>query len=300
MSLKLHIYHFKFLSKQAIQRLVIHIKWLAIWRMKQRYRDKVGRRLQLKEPRYYNDKLQWLKLNDPMTQYRRLADKVEVRDYVRQRIGDGYLNHVYFITSDPKSIQIEQLPDRFVIKASHTSGHHIVCPDKSRIKWSHTQKVLSHWMKIDYYVNQFEPVYKDLVPRIICEKYLEQDGYSELLDYRVFCFHGKAKFVAVDLSITDKSRVRRNIYDLSWNRLPVRISYPNEENIIIAKPSKLEEMIEMSERLAIGIPHVRVDWYQIHDKLIFGEMTFFHQGGRGQIIPESFEEEMGSWLAIPS
>ncbi len=155
------------------------------------------------------------------------------------------------------------------------------------------------WLCKNYYWQSREFVYKDIKPRILCEKFLIQNGEDELRDYRFFCFNGEPKFIAVDFSITDKKKTRRNLYDLKWNLMDAEISYPKETNIKVKKPEKLDEMIELSKRLSSGFPHARVDFYYIENEIIFGEITFFHQSGMGIISPENFEINMGNWLELP-
>ena len=133
-------------------------------------------------------------------------------------------------------------------------------------------------------------------PRIICERYLQQDDGDELRDYRFFCFNGEPKFITVDFSITDKTKTRRNLYALDWLLMNEEISYPKELVIKVKKPEQLHEMIELSKELSGGFPHARIDFYYISKKIIFGEITFFHQSGMGKIKPLRFEEVMGCLL----
>lgn len=264
-----------------------------------KFYNKQGRKLKLNKPLLYSDKLQWLKLywRDPVAEI--CADKFAVRKYVEDKIGKDYLNELYDVFDSVNQINLDTLPNKFVLKATHGSGYNVVCEDKNNMDWESQLKRLHRSMKKNYYWENREWVYRNIKPRIICEKFLKQDDGDELRDYRFFCFNAEPKFITVDFSITDKKKTRRNLYDLKWNLMNAEISYPKETNIKVNKPEKLGEMIELSRKLSSGFPHTRVDFYYIDNRIIFGEITFFHQSGMGKIYPEEFEIEMGNWLELP-
>ena len=266
--------------------------------IRRKFKKRLGREVNLKNPVKYNDKLQWLKLNwyDPMAT--KCADKYEVREIVKERIGEQYLNELIAVYESVDEIDIDKLPDKFVLKGTHGSGFNIICKDKSKMNWDEEFKKMRRWLRTNYYLQNREWVYKDIQPRIICEEFLVQDDGDELRDYRFFCFNGRPKFITVDFSITEKQKTRRNLYGLEWNLMDAEISYPKETNIQVEKPEKLEEMIELSKKLSSGFPHARVDFYYIDKRVIFGEITFFHQSGMGRINPEEFEVDMGNWLEL--
>lgn len=268
--------------------------------IKRNFRKRLGREAEVNNPNKYNDKLQWLKLNwyDPLATM--CADKYEVREFIKESIGEKYLNELYAIYESVNQINIENLPDSFILKGTHGSGFNIVCRDKSMMNWDKEFKKMRRWMKNNYYFQNREWVYKDIKPRLVCEKFIEQDDGTELRDYRFFCFNGEPKFITVDFSITDKKKTRRNLYDLEWNLMSEEISYPKELNIKVDRPVKLDEMINLSRKLSSSFPHARVDFYYIKEKVIFGEITFFPQNGMGVIKPLEFEKEMGDWLKLPN
>ncbi|THB64919.1 MAG: glycosyl transferase [Spirochaetaceae bacterium] len=267
-------------------------------RVQRRYKKKFGSSLDLESPQTYNEKLQWMKLYWEDSRASVCADKYAVRKLVADTIGDKYLNTLFGVYDSPDQIDFDALPDSFVIKLTHGSGMNIVCKDKSRLDVVYARRLLAVWQAMDYACLKTELVYRNVPRRIICEKFIDTGG-EELRDYRFFCFNGEPKFIAVDLSITDKSKTRRNIYDLEWNQMPVRITYPNENEVSIPRPSKLEEMVELSRRLSAGFPHVRIDFY-CEDTVLFGEMTFFHQSGLGIMLPKEFNLQVGSYLELPA
>lgn len=267
--------------------------------VKKQFKKKLGRDLQLANPQKYNDKIQWLKLhwNDPLATI--CADKFEVRRYVTEKIGAEYLNEIYGVYSSVKEIELDRLPNSFVLKGTHGSGFNIICKEKKNMDWNHEYKKINRWLRRDYYLSKRESVYRGIKPRIICEKFLDQGNDKELRDYRFFCFNGEPKFISVDFSITDKEKTRRNIYDLEWNLMDIEISYKKELHLTVEKPEKLNEMIELSKKLSSNFPHARIDFYYIENRIIFGEITFFHQSGMAKIKPEQFERTMGDWLKLP-
>ncbi|MFE4425938.1 ATP-grasp fold amidoligase family protein [Peribacillus butanolivorans] len=268
--------------------------------IKNKFRGRLGREVDLENPNKYNDKLQWLKLNwfDPLATI--CADKYEVREFVKEMVGEEYLNELYGVYESVDEINIDILPNSFVLKGTHGSGFNIVCKDKTKMDWNKEFKKMRRWLKTNYYLQNREWVYKDIKPRIICEKFIKQDDGAELRDYRIFCFNGIPKFITVDFSITNKKKTRRNLYDIEWNLMNNEISYPKELTIKVNKPDNLDEMISLSKKLSSSFPHARVDFYYIKGKIIFGEITFFHQSGMGEIRPLEFEDEMGSWLQLPN
>ncbi|MCM3741801.1 glycosyl transferase [Oceanobacillus luteolus] len=263
------------------------------------FKKRLGREVNFETPVMYNDKLQWLKLNwrDPLAT--KCADKYKVREYISEKIGNQYLNDLYGVYESVEEIDINSLPTAFVLKGTHGSGFNFVCKNKNEVKWDEKKKEMDRWLSTNYYLGNREWVYKDIKPRIICEKFIEQDNDEELRDYRFFCFNGEPKFITVDLSINDKKKTRRNLYDLEWNLMDEEITYPKELDIKINKPEKLDEMIKLSKILSSEFPHARVDFYYIDGNIIFGEITFYHQSGMGVIRPTEFELKMGDWLKLP-
>ena len=263
------------------------------------YWCKMGKKLNLQNPVTFNEKLQWLKLNNQNPEYTNVVDKYEVRNYIEKKIGKEYLNPLFGVWDNIDNINFDKLPNQFVLKCTHDSGGLVICKDKTELDICKTKKKIKKSLKYNYYWGQREWIYKNIKPKIICEKFLVQNDGDELRDYRFFCFNGEPKFITVDFSIIDKKKTRRNLYDLHWNLMDAEISYPKETNIRVDKPKKLEEMIELSKKLSTGFPHTRVDFYYIDNRIIFGEITFFHQSGMGKISPEEFDKTIGGWLEIP-
>lgn len=283
----------KFFSRRGLLNWIPDDKYLS-WL----YKKRTGEELDLEDPKTYNEKLQYLKLYNRDPKYTQLVDKYEVRQYVAETIGEEYLIPLLGVWNHVEEIDFDALPNQFVLKTTHDSGGVVICENKATFDVEAAKKKLKKSFANNYYDAFREWPYKNVQPRIIAEKYINQIDDDELRDYRFFCFEGEPQFIAVDFSITDKSKTRRNLYDLEWNLMSARITYPNELEKKVQKPEKLDEMIELSRKLSEDMPHVRVDFYNIGSRIIFGELTFFHQSGFGKIIPEEFAVEMGSWIDL--
>ncbi|WP_415654035.1 ATP-grasp fold amidoligase family protein, partial [Salinicoccus roseus] len=265
--------------------------------LKIKFKLVTGEKLNLKHPKTYNEKLQWLKLHDRKPEYKKLVDKYEVRKYISETIGGEYLIPMIGTWTKFEDIDFDALPNQFVLKVTHDSGGLVICKDKSKLDIEEAKRKINKSLKRNYFYRGREWPYKNLEPRIICEHFLNDEDNIELKDYRFFCFDGKPKFIGVDFNITDKTKTRRNLYDLEWNLLEGQISYPNELSKKIKPPSELSRMINLSKVLSKGIPHVRVDFYNINEKIYFGEMTFYHQSGHGIIQPKELDYLMGEWIS---
>lgn len=266
-------------------------------KLRKLFKKRLNRELNLKNPVKYNDKIQWLKLywRDPLAT--KCADKYEVREFISETIGDEYLNELIGVYDSVEEIDIQALPQSFVLKGTHGSGYNVICKDKDKMDWKKEFKKMRRWLRLSYYLEEREWVYKDIKPRIICEKYMEETNAEDLRDYKIFCFNGEPKLIQVDANRFNDHK--RNYYDLDWNLLDISIDVPSDTDTIIDPPEKLSEMIELSKVLSKNFPHVRVDFYEVDQKIIFGELTFFHSSGFGQFNPAEYEIEWGNYLELP-
>lgn len=265
------------------------------------YKDKTGKDLNLDNPRTYNEKIQWLKINGPLQEMGELADKYHVRGFVSKRIGQEYLVPLVGVWDDPSEIDFDVLPDRFVLKATHGSAWNIVVKDKASIDASSVRAKLKRWLSVDFaYWSGFELQYRHCRPRIIVEQYLEnktQSGESDLFDYKFWCFGGRVAYIQF---LENRARgLKMAFYDRSWVRQSFVYDHPRCERDI-PKPDNLSEMIVLAEKLAEGFPHVRVDFYRLDDGTIyFGEMTFTSMSGICRWDPPETDQMMGDLLKLP-
>lgn len=262
------------------------------------YEYYTGKKLNLEDPREFNEKIQWLKVYYPDPRLTRLVDKYEVRTYVEEKVGPQYLNELLEVYNSPGEVDFEALPQKFVIKGVHGCNWNLIVEDKSRLnKWKARLK-FRKWMSRNYYYRSgLEWAYKNIKPRLIAEKYLEEIGKKSINDYKFFCFNGEPRFIQVDLD--RKQAHTRCYYDLNWNKLPFAdTDYPPFSEAL-AEPANFREMISVVTRLADDFPFVRVDLYNIDGKIIFGEMTFYPADGRLEFIPEQYNTIIGDYISLP-
>lgn len=260
------------------------------------YKRIMGRKLDLKNPKTFNEKLQWLKLYDRNPDYTSMVDKYEVRNYISNKIGEEYLVPLLGVWEKFDEIDFNDLPQQFVLKCTHDSGGVIICKDKKSFNIDDARMKMNKLLKRNFYYDWREWPYKNIKPRIICEKYLVDESGTGLKDYKFFCFDGipKAMFVATDRGID----TRFDFYDMQFNHLPIKQHYKNS-NTKINKPNGFDEMTKLASHLSSGIPHVRVDFYDINGKVYFGELTFYHFSGFEKFEPEKYDEIFGGWINIP-
>lgn len=260
------------------------------------YKQKCGRKLNLENPQTFNEKLQWLKLNDRKDVYTTMVDKYEVKKYVANIIGEEYIIPTLGIYNTFDEIDFEKLPQKFVIKCTHDSGSTVICNNKNEFDKKEVKKKINGALKQNYYYGSREWPYKNVKPRIIIEKYITEDSENDLKDYKIFNFNGKSKLIQVDYDRFKKHK--RNLYTTNWDLINLQIEYPNDLEHIIEKPKKLDLMIQLAEKLAQKVPYIRTDFYYTGDKIYFGELTLFHGSGFEHFYPESYNNILGNWINI--
>lgn len=259
-----------------------------------------GRKLELKNPTRYTEKMQWYKLHYRTPLMTCCADKLKVREYVTSK-GLGYLlNELYAVYDNAIEIDFETLPNSFVIKANHASGTNILVPNKSQLDIPYTRQQLDLFMKKKLWIEYREWAYKEIKPKIIVEKHLELDENDDLPDYKFFCFDGK---VFCLYHMTDYTQSAENgrmgFYDRDFNQLDVTNKTYKRIEKCIEKPKNFREMVSIAEILSKDFPHVRVDLYNIDGRIIFGELTFYSSGGFIRFDPDEFDYVMGKQFTLP-
>lgn len=263
--------------------------------LKKLYKKRMNKKLNLNPPVTYNEKLNWLKLYDRRDEYTMMADKYAARDYVKNTIGEEYLIPLIGCWNKVEDIDFGSLPNEFVLKCNHDNGV-IICKDKRNIDLENVKKELQFHLNRNYYKKTREWAYKNVTRKIVCEKLMKDEQHPVLNDYKFFCFDGKVKllFVATGRSVD----TRFDFFDEHFNHLPIINGHPNAD-IPINKPYNFNVMVEVAEKLSRGIPHVRVDLYNIDGKIYFSEMTFYHDAGLMPFEPESWDEKIGDYLILP-
>ena len=264
--------------------------------IERQYHQRTGKKLNLENPVLYNEKVQYCKLFYHDLRLKKLVDKAEVRDYVARTIGEKYLTHAIGIYDSVEMIPFDDLPDRFVMKLTNGSGFNYICTHKTEDEIRRIKRRFRQWLKIDFFMLGREWAYKGIKNRILCEEYLQSDTSSGLNDYKVFCFDGEPKLIQVDFARFTNHR--RNLYTPEWEFLNERVAYENDPNANLTKPVVFDEMLECARKLSAGFPHVRVDFYCVGERLVFGEMTFYHGAGYLHFENEAFERQLGSYWEL--
>ncbi|CAM3358501.1 Glycosyltransferase [Flavobacterium longum] len=231
-----------------------------------------GQELHLNPPVLFWEKLQWLKLHKYTESYGDYADKYAARQIVADKIGPEYLNELYKVYDSVDEINLDELPNQFALKCTHASGYNVIVKDKSKLDWPKAKAKLEKWMKRNYYNWYRERVYKDIKPRIVAEKYLEQSN-GELVDYKFFCFHGEPKFCS--MKIYEDGQPARGFFSMDWKKEEPDETTREYIKSYPPKPPMFDEMVEIARKLAHGFIFIRIDLYQIDGKIYFGEFTFF-------------------------
>lgn len=262
------------------------------------FKHKLGYKLNLKEPKSFNEKLQWLKLNDIHSEYTQMVDKVEAKKYVASLIGDEYIIPTLGVWNSVEDVDWDKLPNQFVIKVSSDSGGVIVCKNKSNLDFNKAIKKLNSDFKKNYYNYNKEYPYRDIKPKIIAEQYMEDRKTGELRDYKFFCFNGEPKILKVDFNRFKSHRA--NYYDINKNLLMFgEATFPPDYNKEIEFPDNYEKMVQLVRIIAKSIPFVRVDLYNVNGYIYFGEITFFPASGLGKFTSLEWDYKLGSMIQLP-
>lgn len=245
-------------------------------------------------PVTYNEKINWEKLNVKDERRKRLADKLVVRDWIREQIGEQYLTRLYGVWDDADDIDFADLPEAFALKLNNGSGRNIIVKDKSRIDQEKIREQLNKWKNRKFGYMTLELHYLDIIPKIICEEYLE--GMAEsVYDYNIYCFHGEPEYIWC-IKGSHRPECQASFYTKDWEMMPFSYGYP-KDNILAPKPEKLDEMLELSRKLCKDFKHVRVDWYNLPDgRVLFGEMTFATWAGLRRWEPEEYDTVFGNMI----
>lgn len=271
--------------------------------LKLQYRMVMGVRLNLKNPRTFCEKIQWLKLNDRKPEYTMMVDKLAVKQYVSDVVGNEYVIPVLGVWDRVEDINFDLLPNSFVMKTSHGGGSVgvYVCKDKEHLDKEKLIAVMSYAMKQSIYKMTGEWPYKNVKKCIFAERYMSNGSVNnDLADYKWYCFDGEPCFCQV---IQDRRTVETiDFFDKEWNHQEFIGLNPNvnNANTIPQKPENLKKHIELARKLSKGIPFCRVDLYEICGKTYFGEITFYPASGLGKFNPDKYNTILGDMIKLPT
>lgn len=252
-----------------------------------------------KNPKTFNEKLQWLKLHDRKPEYMVMVDKFDAKKYVANLIGEEHIIPNLGVWDDFDQIDFDSLPEQFVLKCTHDSGGLVVCRDKSKLDMQAAKQKITNSLNNNYYWQAREWAYKGLKPRIIAEKYMEDAENPQLMDYKFYCFDGEPRFLYLSKGLENHATASISFYDLDFNEMPFSRSDYKRFTQKPKKPEKFEEMLHFARVLSKGIPFLRVDLYQVNGQVYFSELTFVPGGGWMPFAPRSADMEIGRMLKLP-
>ncbi len=266
------------------------------------FRVCMDQKLDLKDPKTFNEKLQWLKLYNRQPQYTMMADKYAVREYIAKTLGEEHLIPLLGVWDDPDQIDFDSLPDQFVLKCNHNSGLGMcICRDKAKLDIEMVKSELKKGLRQNYYLNGREWPYKNIPRKIICEKYMtDGEESSEFTDYKFFCFNGKIDSVMLCLE-RSTGNTKFYFFDREWNLRRYNIRGKNApSDFTLPKPANMDAMFDIAEKLSKGLPFSRIDLYNSDGKIYFGEITFFPDSGFDANLLKETDKYFGEALILPS
>ena len=268
--------------------------------LKKCFKSCMGEDLHLDNPKTFNEKLQWLKLYDRKPEYTMMVDKYKVRDYIKETIGEEYLIPLLGVWDKAEDIDFDALPNQFVLKCNHNSGLGMyICKDKSKLTENQIKAIrknLTKGLQQDYYLTGREWPYKNVPRKIIAEKYME-DETGQLRDYKFYCFNGEPKIIMIN-SDREIGKTKADYFDMDFNWIDLKWGY---EHALVkpSKPINFKKMKELAVVLSKNIPELRVDFYEVNNKIYFGELTFFDGSGFDKIEPKEWDKKIGDWIKLP-
>lgn len=281
--------------------MLTHPKWMSDrYYIRVLWKQIMGYPLDLRHPSTFNEKLQWMKLYDRNPLYTELVDKLRVKEWVKGRIGEEYVIPTLAVFNHVDDIDMDMLPNQFVLKCNHDSGGVIICTDKKGFDLNAAKQELNVRMGHNFYWDYREWPYKNVERKLFAEAFL-QDGQKQegrfqgLKDYKFFCFSGEPRlmYVANDRSESPTT----DFFDMDFNPLPLYMQDPKSP-VPPARPEHFETMKNLASVLAEGFRQVRVDFYDTPQGVYFGEMTFFHSAGLSEVHPKEWNLKMGDWIDL--
>jgi hypothetical protein len=255
-------------------------------------------KLNLKDPTTFNEKLQWLKLNNRQPEFTKMVDKYEAKLYVSSIIGEEYIIPTLGVWNHFDEIDFDSLPTSFVLKCTHDSAGLVFVKDKNKFDRESARNKLEKCLKTNFYYWGREWPYKNVKPRIIAEKYMEDDRTNDLKDYKFFCFNGQVKCFKIDFDRFIKHHA--NYYDADGNRLLLgEVDCPPDFERAIDVSDNLDLMQDLAEKLSVNTPFLRADFYDVNGQVYFGELTFYPASGFGKFIYDNNDKMLGQWLKLP-
>ncbi|MDD6250787.1 MAG: ATP-grasp fold amidoligase family protein [Bacillales bacterium] len=267
--------------------------------LKKRYKALTGKKLNMDRPKTFNEKLQWLKVNDRKEYYSKMVDKYDAKEYVKEICPSINVIKTIGIYDHFDDINLDSLPDKFVIKCTHNSNCLIICRDKSKFDGVYAKKQLEKGLKDNFYTAGREWPYKNLRRRIIVEEYMEDDSGEGLMDYKFYCFNGVPKFLYISKGLENHATAAISFVTLNWQFAPYERSDYKPFEKLPKQPACFEQMIQIAKILSKEMPFLRVDLYEINNKVYFSELTFYPCAGAMPFKNDDHDLELGNMIHLP-
>lgn len=258
------------------------------------YRLTMHKKLNLKNPCTFNEKLQWLKLHDRKDEYINWVDKIASKEIVASKFGSQYVVPLISVWDRVEEIDFDLLPDKFVLKCSHDQGSVVLCDKTKGVDEVKIRRFLQKHLKLDIYRGTREWPYKGVKPRILCEEFLEDN----IIDYKVYCFNGEPRFLYVGQGLTEDHSLKIDFFDLDWKPMPFYRTDYNRLDFKLPQPVLFDEMIQLAKKMSQGTQFVRIDLFEVKGKIYFSEFSLYPGSGYMPFVPENYDEIVGSWLQI--
>lgn len=269
--------------------------------LKKKFKVRMGKELNLKNPKTFNEKLQWLKLYDRKDEYITMVDKYEVKSYIADKIGEEYIIPTLGVWDKFEDIDFDKLPDQFVLKCTHDSGGLVICKDKNKLDINAAKEKINNCLKKNFYYWGREWPYKNVKPRIIAEEYMEniENGVEGLRDYKFYCVDGDVKYLYVSEGLEDHSTAKISFLTVDWKFAEFGRSDYKGFDELPQKPKNFDKMIVLAKELSKGFAFLRVDLYEINGKVYFSELTFSPCGGFMPFAPAEWDYKFGEYIKLP-
>lgn len=267
--------------------------------LERKYESIFNIKLDLENPKTFNQKMQWLKLYYRRPEFTQYVDKYAVREYIANMLGEEYLVPLLGVWDNPNDIDFDKLPNRFVLKCNHNSGLGMcICKNKDALNTEQVINGLQKGLEQDYYLTGREWPYKNVKRKVIAEKYLVDESGVELKDYKLYCFDGKVKLIMINSDRNKDCSTKADYFDADFNHVNMTWGY-EQSSVVPSKPLYFEEMKMLAEKLSKGMPHVRIDFYIADNRVYFGEMTFFDGSGFDAFGDIKYANMLGEWIKLP-
>ncbi len=267
---------------------------------KRKFYKRHGYKLNLQNPKTFNEKTIWKKIYDRNPTLPITADKYRVRQYLIDHLGEKKAQEILipllYVTDNPKTIPFDSLPNKYIIKTNFGSGQNLIVNEKTKYTKKEIIDICTNWLRKTYGVMYHEWAYQSIERKIVIEKLLIDENGDIPKDFKFFIFKGRCEMVQVDFDRYKEHT--RTLYTADWEIIPATLRRKQGKDIL--KPSTYDKMLQLAELIGKNFDFVRIDLYTMQDKIYFGEMTHYPGSGMEKFTPQSYDIEFGhKWIIEP-